>query len=131
MSTSDKDKEAINVILGQVKDPYITIWFRAYVFDNGCNISAFRQPKTAPKTRRNLDLSTMHERLTEILLEKQRMDDRDLGKPWTCITITVKADGSNSVDLRYENPKTIDIHRLHTEWKDTAMAGLQFIPDKR
>jgi hypothetical protein len=131
MSNSEKVQDTIKLILGQVKEPYVNIWFRAYVFDNACTITSFMQPKSAPKTRRQLSLSEVRDRLTDVLLEKQRIDGQQAGNAWTCITITAKADGTQSVDLRYEDPETIDIYRLDSEWKKNAMSGLEFVPDKR
>jgi hypothetical protein len=131
MNHSGDEQEIFEAILGAVKEPYLTIWFRSFVFDDGCINCALIQPKEMPKNYKNLSLSLIRERLKEMLLAMQRSNAQEPGREWTYITITLRADGEHSVDLGYEDPQKVDMHRLNTEWMKTAMHGLQFIPDKR
>ena len=131
MKNSSDNQELIGLILGAIQEPYLTAWFRSFVFDEGCINCAFIQPKDKPRNYKNLSLSPIRERLKEMLLAKRRIDAREPGNEWTYITITLRDDGDHSVEFGYKDPKKVDMHRVNTEWMKTALSGLKLIPDKR
>lgn len=130
MSSSKLDKEIIDLILAEVKEPYVTVWSRSFVFDDGTSNYAFIQPQKNPTTYKNLTLSPVRPRMKNLLLAKQAKDNQDHGNAWTCITISIKGENEYSIELRYEDLETMDMHQLTCDWMKTAMAGLEFIPDQ-
>lgn len=117
------------MILGEVKDPYVAVWLRSYVFGGVCFTTAFKQSESKSKTYRSLDTEQIARGLTELLLRKAA-DDDERHNPWTCITISIKGENDYSVELRNEDPETMDMHQLTTAWMKTDLSGLKFIPDE-